>query len=121
MFASAEGFLAPYLSSSLPWLYTESIWWTLFGLLANAIFSGRFILQWLHSEKARKVVVPPLFWHMSFWGSVMNFIYSLHIDKVPIIFGCFFLPVLYGRNLYLLYWGHHKEDAVIEKKKARKG
>jgi len=33
----------------------------------------------------------------------MNLIYTIHLDKAPIIFGCCFLPFLYGRNLYLLY------------------
>ena len=77
--------------------------WTCFGFLANITFSGRFVLQWLHSEKARKVVGPSIFWHLSFWGSVMNLIYFMHLDAAPAIFGCCFLPFLYGRNLYLLY------------------
>jgi lipid-A-disaccharide synthase-like uncharacterized protein len=103
MHPSAEGFLAPFLGPYIPWLYWESVWWTAFGFLANLTFSGRFILQWLHSEKAKKVVVPAIFWQLSFWGSVMNLIYTIHLDKAPIIFGCCFLPFLYGRNLYLLY------------------
>jgi len=103
MHLSAEGFLAPFFNHYIPWLYWESMWWTVFGVLANITFSGRFVLQWLHSEKARKVVVPAIFWHLSFWGSVMNLVYSIHLDKFPLILGCFFLPFLYGRNLYLLY------------------
>lgn len=103
MHPSAEGFLAPFLSTFVPWLYWESGWWTVFGVLANVTFTGRFILQWLHSEKAKKVVVPEIFWQLSFWGSVMNLIYCIHLDKFPLILGCCFLPFLYGRNLYLLY------------------
>ena len=99
----AEGFLAPFLNTYIPWLYLGSVWWTVFGFLANFTFSGRFILQWLSSEMAKKVVVPAIFWHLSFWGSVMNFIYCVHLDRAPLIFGCCFLPFLYGRNLYLLY------------------
>jgi len=100
---SSEGFLAPYLGSYLPWLYVNSTWWTGLGFLAGFTFSGRFILQWLHSEKAKKVVVPALFWHLSFWGSVLNMIYLAHVDRAPLIFANFFLPFLYGRNLFLLY------------------
>ena len=103
MHPHSEGFLAPFLSPYLPLLYWRSLWWTIFGLIANITFSGRFILQWLHSEKAKKVVVPAIFWHLSFWGSVMNLIYFLHLDAAPAILGVCFLPFLYGRNLYLLY------------------
>ena len=53
----------------LPWLYVDSRWWTAFGLLGNALFSSRFVIQWLHSEKTKELVVPPIFWHLSFWGS----------------------------------------------------
>jgi lipid-A-disaccharide synthase-like uncharacterized protein len=103
MHPSTEGFLAPFLGSHLPWLYWNSGWWTVLGFVASFTFSGRFILQWIHSEKARKVVVPAMFWHLSFWGSVLNMIYLLHVDRAPLIFGNCFLPFLYGRNLYLLY------------------
>jgi lipid-A-disaccharide synthase-like uncharacterized protein len=99
---SSEGFLAPYIGSYVPWLYWSSGWWTVLGFVAGFTFSGRFILQWLHSEKAKKVVVPALFWHLSFWGSVMNLIYSIHVDRAPLIFANCFLPFLYARNLFLL-------------------
>src|SRR5277367_1993977 len=103
MHPSPEGFLAPLFSPYLPWLYWESMWWTVLGFTANITFSGRFVLQWIHSEKAKKVVVPAIFWHLSFWGSVMTVIYFIHVDKAPAILGNCFLPFLYGRNLYLLY------------------
>lgn len=103
MHSSAEGFLSPYLGAHMPWLYVNSGWWTLLGFIAGFTFSGRFVLQWLYSEKAKKVVVPGLFWHLSFWGSVLNVIYLMHVDRAPLIFANFFLPFLYGRNLFLLY------------------
>ena len=98
-----EGFLAPYLMSYVPWLYVNSTWWTVLGFAAGFTFSGRFILQWIHSEKAKKVTVPALFWHLSFWGSVLNMIYLIHVDRAPLIAANCFLPFLYGRNLYLLH------------------
>ena len=103
MHPSSEGFLAPVIGHYIPWLYFSSLWWTVLGYLANITFSGRFVLQWIHSEKARKVVVPKIFWHLSFWGSLMNLIYAFHTDKAPFILGLCFLPFIYGRNLYLLY------------------
>ncbi|MEI9998533.1 MAG: lipid-A-disaccharide synthase N-terminal domain-containing protein [Verrucomicrobiota bacterium] len=98
-----EGFLAPFLYPYIPWFYGGSNWWTVLGFVAGFTFSGRFVLQWIHSEKAKKVTVPKIFWHLSFWGSVMNIIYLMHVDRAPLIFANCFLPFLYGRNLYLLY------------------
>jgi len=103
MHTHTAGFLAPFLSPIIPWLYWSSLWWTVLGTIGTLTFSGRFVLQWLQSEKEKKVVVPTIFWHLSFWGSVLNTIYFLHLDAMPPILGNIFLPFLYGRNLYLLY------------------
>ena len=36
--------------------------WVLFGLLAQGIFFGRFIVQWIASERAGAVTIPRAFW-----------------------------------------------------------
>ena len=105
------GLLAPLLRGIAPWLYIESKWWTVVGLAGNAIFSSRFIIQWLASERKKAIHVPPVFWHLSFWGSVLSLLYALHIDKLPIILSFAFLPFLYGRNLALLKRGQPGEVA----------
>jgi lipid-A-disaccharide synthase-like uncharacterized protein len=102
------GFLSPVLGSFVPWLYHESLFWTAFGLTGNLLFASRFIVQWLYSEKRRELVVPSIFWHLSFWGSVIALIYSFHVDKLPVILGYFFLPLLYARNLVLLARGKQR-------------
>jgi lipid-A-disaccharide synthase-like uncharacterized protein len=84
------------------WLYVDSMLWTVVGFLGAAIFGSRFLLQWLQSEKEKKLVVPWYFWHLSFWGSVLNLLYFLHLDKAPLILGNCFLPFLYGRNILFL-------------------
>ena len=109
-------FLQPFLSTWAPWLYGHSYWWTVLGFCGNALFSSRFVLQWLSSEKKGSLVVPVYFWHLSFWGSVLNVIYAFHIDNAPIIFGVIALPFIYGRNLVLL--GRTKRpDEVVENPK----
>ena len=102
------GFLGPLLGSLVPWLYYETKFWTAFGLFGNVLFSLRFIVQWLYSEKRKELVVPAVFWHLSFWGSVIALIYAFHVDKLPIILGYFFLPILYARNLVLLARGKRR-------------
>jgi lipid-A-disaccharide synthase-like uncharacterized protein len=98
-------FLKPFLDSVLPWLYYDSKFWTAFGLMGNLLFASRFVVQWLYSEKRKELVVPAIFWHLSFWGSVIALIYAFHVDKLPVILGYFFLPILYARNLVLLARG----------------
>ena len=101
----APGFLAPFLHAWLPWLYVQTHWWTVIGFAGAIVFGSRFVFQWLHSEKNKRLLVPWYFWHLSFWGSVLNLLYALHLDKAPLILGCCFLPILYGRNLVLLHRG----------------
>jgi lipid-A-disaccharide synthase-like uncharacterized protein len=98
----SPGIIQQLIGARLDWLFRESIYWTAFGLLGTLLFGSRFVLQWLHSEKRGRVVVPPIFWHLSFWGSLICLIYSLHIDKLPVILGYLFLPFIYARNLILL-------------------
>lgn len=106
------GFLEPYLGHYMGWFYADSSWWTAIGLLGNIMFSARFLVQWYVSEKSKKLVVPPLFWHLSFWGSIINLIYGLHVDKLPIILGYVFLPFINGRNLILLWRGNKQKSAA---------
>jgi lipid-A-disaccharide synthase-like uncharacterized protein len=104
-------FLQPYLEPYVPWLYVDSWLWMMIGLLGVCMFSMRFVVQWLASERRRELIVPPLFWHLSFWGSTITLIYAFHVDKFPIILGNIFLPILHGRNLVLLYRGQRKQLA----------
>ena len=100
---ATSSFLQPWLEPLLGrWLYVDSGLWTVIGFLGAAIFGSRFVLQWLQSEKEKKLVVPWYFWHLSFWGSVLNLLYFLHLDKAPLILGNCFLPFLYGRNILFL-------------------
>lgn len=99
----AGSFLASYVPDLIgSWLYMDSVAWTIVGFAGAAIFSSRFVIQWLVSERLGRLEVPAAFWFLSFWGSIMNLLYAMHLDKAPLIAGTFFLPILYGRNLVLL-------------------
>jgi lipid-A-disaccharide synthase-like uncharacterized protein len=95
-------FLAPTLAPYLPWLYVESSYWTWIGLFGNALFTSRFVVQWIKSERRGQLVVPPLFWHLSFWGSIVSLFYAFHVDKLPVVLSYLFLPFMHYRNLRLL-------------------
>jgi lipid-A-disaccharide synthase-like uncharacterized protein len=109
MHTPEPGLLQPFLGSALPWLYADTIWWTALGLLGNGMFAARFYVQWLVSERQKRLVVPPLFWYLSFWGSLLSLLYALHLDKLPIILAFAALPFVHGRNLALLRRGRQTE------------
>jgi lipid-A-disaccharide synthase-like uncharacterized protein len=76
--------------------------WTLFGLLGNALFTSRFVVQWYASEKLKQSVIPKNFWHLSLVGGVIQLIYALHIGYIPVILGYLLPPVIAARNLMLI-------------------
>lgn len=75
--------------------------WVLFGFFGQFVFFLRFLVQWLRSEKEKKVVIPVAFWYLSIAGSVIILIYSIHIKDVVFITAQLFSFVIYGRNLVL--------------------
>jgi lipid-A-disaccharide synthase-like uncharacterized protein len=105
-----DTFLEPYLSPYIPWMYMDSWVWMAIGLTGNLMFSSRFLIQWIVSEKNKQLTIPPIFWHLSFWGSLIALFYAFHVDKLPIILSYLFLPFINGRNLVLLYRGRRKES-----------
>ncbi len=82
--------------------WTDSPGWLLFGLLGNLVFSSRFLVQWIASERAGASVVPTVFWHLSLVGSVVLLAYALH-RRDP-VFVLAYLPngFVYLRNLVLI-------------------
>lgn len=115
---NTSSLLQPLLGAHGAWFFRDSLYWTIFGLFGNALFSSRFVIQWLYSERHKQVVVPPIFWHLSFWGSVVSLAYACHVDRLPIILGYAFLPFLYARNLHLLKKGGSGQVQVRQEAKA---
>ncbi len=116
---AANTFLQPYLEPIFgAWLYDESTvislgpWqipvWTIVGFIGGGMFSARFLIQWLSTEKNKRLTVPPSFWYCSFWGSLITVVYFIHLDKAPPILMNIFLPVLYLRNLIFLKRAENK-------------
>jgi lipid-A-disaccharide synthase-like uncharacterized protein len=85
------------------------LWWLALGLGGQVMFTGRWFVQWIASEKARRSIVPETFWYFSFVGGLMVLAYGVYkVDPVIIIgqFGVF----IYGRNIYFL-WRQKNGDA----------
>lgn len=54
-----------------------------FGFLSSLAFAGRFLIQWLASEKAKESVVPKLFWYFSFSGNLLLFVHCFLQQYFP--------------------------------------
>ncbi|MGH0037672.1 MAG: lipid-A-disaccharide synthase N-terminal domain-containing protein [Myxococcota bacterium] len=92
--------------------WDDSPWWLAFGLLGNAAFASRFLLQWLASERAGESVVPVLFWYLSIAGSLILLIYAIHLQNL--VFTLAYLPnaAVYWRNLALIRRKQRSEAAT---------
>jgi lipid-A-disaccharide synthase-like uncharacterized protein len=78
--------------------------WLAVGIVGQLMFSMRWILQWLASEKVRASVVPATFWYYSLVGGLMVLAYGLYRLEPVIILGQFGVLV-YARNIYFLLKG----------------
>ena len=66
----------------------EFNWWVFFiGIFAQALFSARVILQWVLSERAKKVVSPAIYWELSLAATYLLAVYGWIRDDFSIIFG----------------------------------
>ena len=76
------------------------------GLIAQILFSIRLLVQWISSEKEKKVVAPTLFWSISLIASLLLFIYGYLRNDFAIMLGQFITYYIYIRNLQLKHqWG----------------
>lgn len=75
--------------------------WVVVGLAGQMIFSLRLVVQWIHSERAGRSVVPEVFWHLSMVGSGFLLVYSLHRQDLVFILGQSAGFLVYARNIAL--------------------
>ena len=76
--------------------------WVLVGFLGQALFTSRFVVQWLASERARRSVTPVLFWWFSLGGGVVLLAYALHRRDPVFAVGQGSGLLIYLRNLLLI-------------------
>ena len=77
-------------------------WWVMVGLSGQLMFSMRFIIQWLSSERARKSVMPVAFWYFSLAGGIILLAYAIYRRDPVFILGQFTGLFIYSRNLWLI-------------------
>jgi len=79
--------------------------WVGLGLLGQALFAGRMLVQWLASERRRRSVVPVAFWWMSVGGATLLIVYFVWRKDAVGVLGQATGWLIYLRNLRLIYRG----------------
>ena len=87
-----------------PWL------WFAVGLVGQAVFCGRFVVQWIASERRKQSVVPVAFWYLSILGSVILLAYALSRWDPVFILAYVLNTMIYVRNLMLI---HRQSGAAV--------
>jgi lipid-A-disaccharide synthase-like uncharacterized protein len=80
----------------------EQVWLGV-GLLGQALFSARFLVQWIASERKKQSVVPTQFWFFSLGGGVTLLAYAIYRLDPVFILGQGAGLFVYARNLYFIY------------------
>jgi lipid-A-disaccharide synthase-like uncharacterized protein len=79
--------------------------WLAIGLVGQGLFSLRFLVQWISSERERRSVIPVAFWYLSIAGSLTLFAYATHRRDLVFMVGQAAGIVIYARNLALVRAG----------------
>ena len=81
---------------------TNFDWWVILGFAAQLMFTGRFLVQWIASEREGRSVIPIAFWFFSIAGGLLLLAYALYRRDPVFILGQAFGVFVYLRNLYLI-------------------
>lgn len=101
------------MQTLMGWFHATSgteLAWIAFGLFGQLMFTGRFIVQWIASERVRKSVVPVTFWYFSMAGGLVLLSYAIYRADPVFILGQSLGVLIYSRNLWLI---RHETDAGV--------
>lgn len=87
--------------------------WMIIGFAGQALFSMRFLYQWIVSERLRRSVIPEAFWYFSTAGGVTLLAYAIYREDPVFIAGQAAGLIIYGRNIYLI-WRHKRQQVGAE-------
>jgi lipid-A-disaccharide synthase-like uncharacterized protein len=86
------------------------IWdaWVIIGFVAQAMFSMRFIVQLIASERRKTSYIPEAFWYLSIIGGAMLLCYAIKRKDPVFILGQSTGVIVYARNLYFIHQNKKK-------------
>ncbi|MDN3492465.1 lipid-A-disaccharide synthase N-terminal domain-containing protein [Winogradskyella bathintestinalis] len=77
-------------------------WLLVLGIVAQVVFTLRFVYQWIYSERKKESSLPLEFWILSLVGAGLILTYAI-FRKDPVLFiGHLFGLIIYARNAYLI-------------------
>lgn len=76
--------------------------WVAVGLGGQLLFTARFLVQWIASEKAKRSVVPVAFWYFSIGGAAVLLAYAIYRADPVFILGQSMGFFIYARNLWFI-------------------
>ncbi len=100
------GFIAERLSELegqlLHFWARPDAWWIVIGFIGQLLFTMRFLVQWLASERAGKSVIPDLFWLFSIGGGSVLLAYAIYRRDPVFILGQGLGLFIYFRNVHFV-------------------
>jgi lipid-A-disaccharide synthase-like uncharacterized protein len=83
-------------------LLSQERFWLMVGFLSQALFAGRFIVQWIASEVRKVSYIPLTFWYLSIVGSIGLLMYATYRKDPVFIVGQAAVLLIYFRNITLI-------------------
>jgi len=81
----------------------DELLWLLVGFGGQVLFMGRFVIQWLVSERSGRSVIPVSFWYFSILGALVLLVYAAHRRDPVFVAGQLLGVLIYLRNLRLIW------------------
>ena len=76
--------------------------WLAIGFLGQGLFFGRWVVQWITSERKSESQIPIAFWYMSLVGGLITLAYAIYRKDPVFIAGQSVGAMVYVRNLVLI-------------------
>jgi lipid-A-disaccharide synthase-like uncharacterized protein len=88
--------------------------WLVVGFAGQALFTMRFVVQWVQSERLRRSIVPVAFWYFSLGGGLTLLAYAIHRADPVFIVGQGAGVFIYLRNLHLIHKSRRTSPPAAE-------
>jgi len=102
-------------------LQLSESFWLILGFTAQLLFSARFLVQWIASERAGMSVVPMVFWWLSIIGGILLLGYAIRRRDPVFIVGQATGVCVYVRNLVLIWKSKTRQCASSESSQVASG
>lgn len=88
---------------------TVELIWLAVGFLAQGMFTGRFLVQWIASERVKRSIVPETFWYFSLAGGLLLLTYATYRLDPVFMLGQAMGLIVYIRNIQLIRNGKRRD------------